>query len=76
VHGQYTWLWSDYDDQVVWTLRDLVLFEDTSFEWTVERSMAAPVSFTVDVPLASVPALSPLALLGTGLGLLVAGRRS
>jgi len=74
INGNYTWLWSDYEDKVVWTLHDLVLHEATNFELTIQAFMMAPVSFAIDVvetPL-EVPEPSSAAFLGLGLSLLAA----
>lgn len=77
INGNYTWLWSDYEDKVVWTLHDLVLHETTNFELTIQAFMMAPVSFAIDVvetPL-QVPEPSSAALLGLGMCLLAVRRR-
>jgi hypothetical protein len=69
INGNYTWLWSDYEDKVVWTLHDLVLHEETSFALTLQAFLMAPVTFTIDVvetPL-EVPEPSSAALIGLGL---------
>jgi hypothetical protein len=74
INGNYTWLWSDYEDKVMWTLHDLVLHEETNIELTLQAFMTAPVSFAIDVgerpPL--IPEPSSAALLGLGLCLLAA----
>ena len=76
VNGNYTWLWSDYNDRVVWTLQDLVLLGDTSFTLTLEYFLSTPDSFVFEVlPSASAPEPSSAALLGLGLCFLAAARR-
>ena len=72
INGNYTWLWSDYEDKVVWTLHDLVLHEATNVELTIQAFMMAPVSFAIDVVETppQIPEPSSAALLGLGLCLL------
>jgi hypothetical protein len=75
IHGEYTWLFSAYSDKVEWVLRDIVLFEDTTFDLGLELFMSAPETFTFDVTLATVPAASPGALAALALCFLAAGPR-
>jgi len=77
INGNYTWLWSDYEDKVVWTLHDLVLHDETNVELTIQAFMMAPVSFAIDVVETppQIPEPSSAALLGLGLCLLATRSR-
>jgi len=74
VNGERTWIWADYNDRVEWTLRGLVLLDDTTFALTLDEYLNGPTTFFFDVTgvAASVPALSSPALVGTALGILAA----
>jgi hypothetical protein len=75
VNGNYTWLWSDYNDKIVWTIHDLVLLSDADFTLTLEYFMMLPDSFSAQVLPASIPEPSTASLLCGGLGCLAAARR-
>jgi hypothetical protein len=72
VNGNYTWLWSDWNDRVVWTLHDLVWLDHTSFDLTLANFLMLPDTFSFDAPTASLPEPSTAALLGMGLCFLAA----
>lgn len=75
VNGEYTWLWSDYNDRVVWTLHDLVLLADSEFTLSLEYFLMLPDSFAAEVLPGPIPEPSTAALLCVGLGCLGAARR-
>jgi hypothetical protein len=74
VIGERTWIWTDYNDQVVWTLHNFVLLDDTSFALTLDEYFAGPTTFEFDVTGSPefVPALPAAALMGTALCILAA----
>jgi len=74
INGNYTWLWSDYNDRVVWTLHDVVLLADTDITLSLENFLMLPVSFAADVLPASIPEPSTAALLWAGLACIAAAR--
>jgi len=74
INGNYTWLWSDYNDRAVWTLHDVVLLADTDVTLTLEYFLMAPVNFDGEVLPASIPEPSTATLLWVGLGCLAAAR--
>jgi len=76
INGEYTWLWSEFNDQVVWTLYDLVLLADTDFTLTLENFMMLPDAFAFDVVPGPVPEPSTASLLCLGLCCLAAARRN
>jgi len=73
VNGNYTWLWSDFNDKVVWTLHDVVLLSDADFTLTLEYFLLLPDSFAAQVQ--PVPEPSTAYLLCAGLCCLAAVRR-
>jgi hypothetical protein len=77
-NGQYTWLWSSYNDRVVWTLQGLVLLDDTRFALTLGLYLGAPETFSFDLvgSTGTVPEPSPATLVALGLAILAAARRS
>lgn len=58
VNGERTWIWADYNDRVEWTLRDLVLLDDTTFALTLDEFLNGPTTFVFDVT--GVPASAPV----------------
>jgi hypothetical protein len=75
INGEYTWLWSECNDRIVWTLHDLVLLADADFTLTLKYFMMSPVTFDFEVlPGVSAPEPSTGALLLMGLGCLAAAR--
>jgi len=75
INGEYTWLWSDYNDKVVWTLHDLVLLADTDVTLTLEYFMMLPDSFAAQVAPGPIPEPSTASLLCAGLCCLAIVRR-
>jgi len=73
-----TWLYWDTNDQVVWTLHDLVLLDDTSFNLTLDEYLnPPPASFGFDVLIGTpVPEPSTALFLVVGLTLLAAFRKT
>ncbi len=70
-----TWLWTDYNDKVVWTLHDLVLLGDTSFDLTLHEFIDGPTSFGFDVVTGfPVPEPSSALLLIVGLSIFAVRR--
>ena len=75
INGDYTWLWSSFNDRVVWTLRNVILNQDTRFSLTLELFLTAPETFVADVPQNVLPEPSSRALAALGLaGLALAAR--
>jgi hypothetical protein len=74
INGNYTWLWSDYNDRVVWTLHDVVLLADTDITFTLENFLMLPVSFDGEVLPGAIPEPSTAVLLSLGLAYLSAAR--
>jgi len=75
INGEYTWLWSEFNDKVVWTLHDVVLLADADFTLTLEYFMLLPDAFAAQVLPAPVPEPSTASLLCLGLCCLAAVRR-
>jgi hypothetical protein len=75
INGEYTWLFSDYNDKVVWTLHDVVLLADADFDLTLEYFLMLPVTFGTRVTPTPEPSTATLLCLGLG-GLAAARRKS
>jgi len=75
INGDYTWLWSEYNDKVIWTLHDLVLLANTDVTLTLEYFMMLPDSFAAQVVPGPVPEPSTAGLLCVGLCCLAIVRR-
>lgn len=74
-YGEYTWLFSDYNDNAIWTLHDVVLLADADFDLTLEYFLMPPVTFGAQVTPTPTPEPSTATLLCLGLGGLAAARR-
>lgn len=75
INGDYTWLWSSFNDRVEWTLRNVILNQDTLFSLTLELFMTAPETFITAVPQNVLPEPSSRALAALALaGLVLAAR--
>jgi hypothetical protein len=72
-YGDYTWLFSDYNHKVVWTLHDVVLLADADFDLTLQYFLMLPETFSAQVT--PTPEPSTVTLLGLGLGCLAVVRR-
>ncbi len=68
-------VWSDNNDQVVWTLHDLVLLADADFTLTFENFLMLPDDFAFGVVSGTVPEPSTVSLLCMGLCWIAAARR-
>jgi hypothetical protein len=68
-------VWSDNNDQVVWTLHDLVLLADADFTLTLENFLMLPDDFAFGVVPGTVPEPSTVSLLCMGLCWIAAARR-
>ena len=74
-YGDYTWLFSDYNQKVIWTLHDVVLLANADFDLTLEYFMMLPVTFSAEVTPTPEPSTATLLCLGLG-GLAAARRKS
>jgi hypothetical protein len=75
INGDYTWLWSDFNDNVAWALHDVVLLEDSDVTLTLEYFMMLPDSFAAQVLPRPTPELSTVSLLCVELFCFAVARR-